>query len=949
MTFCSITVSGGALESVEDPAAPTENTGSDEGVSRRDDDVQEAEERLEKIKPDEDNHDQKKQQQRKKYSRNFLLDFQLSQLSLQRPKVQQHVPDVVLDKPLLQHLYLRDQMKESKPSVTNLDSTVPEPVNVQEEKINEENVALKSDHCEQKKQQQRKKYSRDFLLDLQLKQLSLQRPKVQQHVPDVVLDKPLLQHLFLRDQMKEFKPSFDNMETLSESVEDQEKKMDTKNISKHPGSNNLPQKIRYDREFLLNLQMTSASLQKPKVMLDIKDVVLDKPLMEQLTLRDQMISRKSFKPLIKNPDSQKKEGERKLPPRMQNSQKDQHKEQHKVINISLNDDVQLNKAEKPWKPAIKKSCSEVKDPEATETQELFHKVCSILNKMTPEKFQQLMKQLTELPINTEERLKGVIELIFKKAVAEPNFSTVYAKLCSGLMELKVPTSEDSGSTVNFINLLVGHCQEEFEKEKDNQLLQKKLTELDEAKEENEQQLLKEELEEIKIKARLCSLGNIKFMGELYKQKMLTDQFIHEHIMKLLENNNNNEESLESLCKLLSTAGKDLDLDNGKNLLDYYFNQLGTVIKDRRTSSRISFMILDVLDLRKNNWIPRRVDQGPKTIEEVHKEAELEKNREQLKVQHKLLLREEPAQQSKGQTENKSWNTKPVYTRKPPNDGSHRGKIPKPCAFNNVVVTSGQKDFQRSWTNTRRSGDVRSHTHFSGKRKNQSGNRDVQCVSNKVEIRKDSTERAVVKREWTPAPPTPAKANLSKEQLEKKSAAIIEEYLHIHDLKEALQCVQEMNSASLLFMFVRIGVETTLERSATERGRLGLLLYQLVRDRILPAEQYFKGFQEILEVAEDIEVDIPHIWLYLAETITPVLQDEGIPMARLFRELAKPLVMMEKAATLLVQIINQLSKKMSCKQARRSCYEAGLSWKDFLPEGENVKSVKEQLPPEWTTM
>ncbi|XP_062847598.1 eukaryotic translation initiation factor 4 gamma 1-like [Trichomycterus rosablanca] len=593
------------------------------------------------------------------------------------------------------------------------------------------------------------------------------------------------------------------------------------------------------------------------------------------------------------------------------------------INISLNDDVQLHKAERPWKPAIKTNCT------ATKTQELFQKVCSILNKMTPEKFQQLMKQLTKLPINTEERLKGVIELIFKKAVAEPSFSNVYAKMCRGLMELKVPTSEDSGSTLDFMKLLVSHCQEEFEKdEKDNSLLQKKLTELDAAKEENEQQLLKEELEEIKIKARLCSLGNIKFMGGLYKQKMLTDQFIHECITKLLENNNNNEENLESLCKLLSTAGKDLDLGNGKHLLDYYVDQLETVIKGRRTSSRIRFMIQDVLDLRKNNCIPRRGDQGPKTIEEVHKEAGLEENMEQLKVQQKLLSKEESGLRRKGQAENKSWNSKPFYTKKPPNDRSHQGKIPKPCGFNNVVVTSGQRDLQRSWTNTSRSEDVRSHTHFSVQRKNQS----------------------VVKLKSTQAPPTPAKATLSKEQLEKKSAAIIEEYLHINDLKEALQCVEEMNSASLLFMFVRIGVEMTLERSAIERERLGRLMYQLIRDRILPAEQYFKGFQEILEVAEDIAVDIPHIWLYLAEIITPMLQDEGVPMAQLFRELAKPLLTMKKAATLLVQIIKQLSKKMSCKQARRSWDEAGLSWKDFIPEGENVNNfVMEQLPPEWTTM
>lgn len=41
-------------------------------------------------------------------------------------------------------------------------------------------------------------------------------------------------------------------------------------------------------------------------------------------------------------------------------------------------------------------------------------------------------------------------------------------------------------------------------------------------------------------------------------------------------------------------------------------------------------------------------------------------------------------------------------------------------------------------------------------------------------------------------------------------------------------------------------------------------------------------QEILEVADDMAIDIPHIWPYLAEIITPVLHDGGIPMGLLFR-------------------------------------------------------------------
>lgn len=38
----------------------------------------------------------------------------------------------------------------------------------------------------------------------------------------------------------------------------------------------------------------------------------------------------------------------------------------------------------------------------------------ILNKLTPEKFDKLVNQVQALPIETPEKLKGVIDLVFDK-------------------------------------------------------------------------------------------------------------------------------------------------------------------------------------------------------------------------------------------------------------------------------------------------------------------------------------------------------------------------------------------------------------------------------------------------------------------------------------------------------------------------------------------------------
>ena len=56
--------------------------------------------------------------------------------------------------------------------------------------------------------------------------------------------------------------------------------------------------------------------------------------------------------------------------------------------------------------------------------ELYRKVISILNKLTPQKFQTLTKQILELEIDTPERLEGVIDRIFEKVCNGNCFLTV---------------------------------------------------------------------------------------------------------------------------------------------------------------------------------------------------------------------------------------------------------------------------------------------------------------------------------------------------------------------------------------------------------------------------------------------------------------------------------------------------------------------------------------------
>ena len=77
--------------------------------------------------------------------------------------------------------------------------------------------------------------------------------------------------------------------------------------------------------------------------------------------------------------------------------------------------------------------------------------------------------------------------------------------------------------------------------------------LDKAESEDEKKNITLEFEAQEMKLRRRSLGNIRFIGELYKIKMLNGKIMHECIRKLLCHTD--EESLECLCRLVTTIGQ----------------------------------------------------------------------------------------------------------------------------------------------------------------------------------------------------------------------------------------------------------------------------------------------------------------------------------------------------------------------------------------------------------
>ncbi|XP_034238219.1 eukaryotic translation initiation factor 4 gamma 1-like isoform X2 [Thrips palmi] len=376
-------------------------------------------------------------------------------------------------------------------------------------------------------------------------------------------------------------------------------------------------KKKYDRSFLMDLRNDPQSQKKPDGLPEMEVVLKES---------NKKAMQNNFNNDFSPAGFVRSSGSRGPPPQRKSQQGKPKSGKPPLIHVtlSLREDVKLHETENAWKPGVLVAGSKESDEEEAKTQDLYKKVRGVLNKLTPQKFDTLVGQVQALPINTPERLKGVIDLVFDKAVDEPNFSVAYAKMCNELKSKEIQNN-------SFRKILITRCQQEFEKNKDAETnnKDKKIKEIESEPDPEKRKELTLMYEEEERKIRMKSVGNIRFIGELYKLGMLTGPIMLRCVSDLLRKED--EESYECLCKLLTTIGKKLEMEltqggQGDVLSSYFIKMKELADKGRKgknVSSRVRFMLQDCIDLRSNKWVPRRDDSNPKTMDEIHREAERE--------------------------------------------------------------------------------------------------------------------------------------------------------------------------------------------------------------------------------------------------------------------------------------------------------------------------------------
>lgn len=174
--------------------------------------------------------------------------------------------------------------------------------------------------------------------------------------------------------------------------------------------------------------------------------------------------------------------------------------------------------------------------------------------------------MLKIDLSSNFLLRGVIHLIFEKALDELKYSSMYAQLCKRLSTTDVHNIEHNDKRNNdktnnnstFLNLLLSVCQHYF----NNRLSDSHQTH-NGSNGRQQSPILDEEERQYVAKQKM--LGNVKFIGELFKLQMLQDSALHKCITELLHTSRTSSqkehcENMECLSQLIRTCGKLLDTE-----------------------------------------------------------------------------------------------------------------------------------------------------------------------------------------------------------------------------------------------------------------------------------------------------------------------------------------------------------------------------------------------------
>ena len=206
------------------------------------------------------------------------------------------------------------------------------------------------------------------------------------------------------------------------------------------------------------------------------------------------------------------------------------------------------------------------------------KIIGFLNKLTNKNKDILSDSIKENLVN-ENSTKFLIDLIFKNAIIQPKNCEVYVNLCLDLSEYIL-----SKFNITIEDIIVEKCNLYLEELNENVIIDNNYEEFCE-----------------NVKKKLCNIGNIQLLGQLYIKELIDYTTISKIVQFLFDNTNpdnlkiDDKEylliNIECLCKLLS-----ITYLKESNLIIQNIDIIKERSINKKYPSKARFCLMDILDI-----------------------------------------------------------------------------------------------------------------------------------------------------------------------------------------------------------------------------------------------------------------------------------------------------------------------------------------------------------------
>lgn len=206
----------------------------------------------------------------------------------------------------------------------------------------------------------------------------------------------------------------------------------------------------------------------------------------------------------------------------------------------------------------------------TDDEKLYSNIRSLLNKLSDSNFDVLISELMALDISKSEHLIKLVEFLFIKALTEPKFGYMYAKLAKGLVNFSI---KEQDNVFCFRELLIRKCQMMFNDCVSFDTVNTNIT-----------------------KER--AMGCMSFIGELYLCDLLNNKIINScFLLMLIKVDNTKPYLIEFISTLMKVVSKTFII-KCPNESKIVFEKIQKIIDSGDFLSKEKFTLMDIMDLIK---------------------------------------------------------------------------------------------------------------------------------------------------------------------------------------------------------------------------------------------------------------------------------------------------------------------------------------------------------------